>query len=298
MVSELEALAILTHIRHLGPIRIRLLIQRFGSPQAALDVPHTEVAALPHFGLKIAEQWGNWERDSQWKRDLELADKEGVKLIPYHSPHYPKRLLEIPDSPILLYVRGQVTAVDHSIAVVGTREASAYALEMAERLSEELAKEGFCVVSGLARGIDTAAHRGAIRSGRSVAVLGSGLARVYPQENRKLARLLEQKGAVISEFPMETDPDRKNFPQRNRIVAGMTQGTLFIEGPEESGARQTVKKAFSYRRKVFALRGRGQERECQGNDRLIRGNQAILIENAQDLIRHLECGACIPKPNF
>lgn len=288
MLSELDALVVLTHIRYLGPVRIHRLIQHFGSAQAALNAPVAEMMALPDFGVKIAEQWGQWRSDRRWKRDLELVEKEGVTLIPYNSPSYPKRLLEISDHPVLLYVQGQIKVIDQpSIAVVGTRTASLYGLEMADRLSQELAGAGFVVVSGLARGIDTAAHRGALRSGESVAVLGSGLSHIYPQENRELAHRLMEQGALISEFPMTTPPDRQNFPRRNRIVAAMTLGTVLVEAPLKSGAMMTVEKALSYRRKVFAI---GKE-EFKGNDDLLKRGSAQLIENGQEVIAHFGISA-------
>lgn len=163
---------------------------------------------------------------------------------------------------------------------MGARLASRDGLKVAESLSAELAAAGLCVVSGLARGIDTAAHRGALRNGRSIAVLGSGLAEIYPRENKELAQSLAENGALISEFPMKTGPDKPHFPLRNRIVAGLTLGTLLVEGLLKSGAMITIRKALSYQRQVFALSGDLNE----GIRQLLASGQAQLIKNAQEII--------------
>lgn len=289
MLSELEALVILTSIAHLGSVRIRLLLDFFGSARATLQAKAAEIEVLPGFGKKVAQEWNRWRSDDSWKWNLELVQKHGVELIPYTSGRYPKRLLEIPDYPVLLYVKGSLLPEDQqSIAVVGTRHASIYGNEMAEKISKDLAGSGFTVVSGLARGIDTAAHMGALRKGRTIAVIGSGLADIYPQENVPLARAIVERGALISEFPMATPPDRQNFPQRNRIVAAMTLGTLLIEAPSRSGAMITMDKALTYERKLFALPGRADTDSFKGNHQLIKAGQAQLIENAQDVIAHFQ----------
>jgi DNA processing protein len=175
------------------------------------------------------------------------------------------------------------------LAIVGTRQASVYGQEMAHRLSRELAQAGFTIVSGLARGIDTAAHRGALEKGRTLAVLGSGLACIYPTENIALAGAIRQQGALISEFAMATPPDRQNFPQRNRIVSGMTLGTILIEAPQQSGAMLTVERALNQGRPVFALPGRVDQDSFRGNHALIKERKAELIENVEDILKNFEC---------
>lgn len=288
-LTERDALVILTSIPYLGSIKIRILIHHFGSALAALHADPEMIAELPDFGPKIMQGWNRWRSDKSWRQNLELAERYEAEIIPYTSEHYPKRLLEIPDHPVLLYVKGKITAADQrSIAVVGTRQASIYGNEMAEKMSYDLAAAGFTVVSGLARGIDTAAHYGALRSGRTIAVIGSGLADIYPQENVQLAKAIADKGALISEFPMATPPDRQNFPQRNRIVSGMTLGTLLIEAPQKSGAMITMDRAAMYKRKLFALPGRADSEGFRGNHYLIKNGQAQLVENAQDVINSFD----------
>jgi DNA processing protein len=284
-LNELEALAILSQLPHLGSVKIRALVEHFGSAQKTLDADAAEIEALPGFGPKIISHWKSWEKDGSWQEDLELAERHRIQLIPFRSPNYPQRLLDLHDAPILLYVKGEIKAQDQqSIAVVGTRNASRYGLEMAEKIASGLTLRGFTVISGLARGIDTAAHMHALPHGRTLAVIGSGLLDVYPRENLKLAEQISQKGALISEFRMRTPPDRQNFPQRNRIVSGMTLGTVLIEAPVESGAMITMQKAFSQGRKLFALPGRADSESFQGNHRLIKSGEAQLVENAEDVV--------------
>lgn len=285
MISELEALIILTRVPQLGSIKIRLLIEHFGSALNALSASPADIACLPDFGPRIANSWGSWKSNQEWRLDIEMADKYNVDVIPYTSSKYPKRLLEIHDHPILLYIQGQLLPSDQrSIAIVGTRNASIYGREMAEKFARDLSSAGFTIISGLARGIDTHAHAGALKTGRTIAVIGSGLANIYPQENKQLAQEIIKNGALISEFPMTTPPDRQNFPQRNRIVSGMTLATLLIEAPMKSGAMITVEKAISQKRTIFALPGRVDTEDFRGNHFLIRNGMAKLVENAQDVI--------------
>lgn len=287
-MNELEAFAVLTSIPNLGAIKIRLLIEHFGSALEALKVSNTDLNALPGFS-RVITSWQNWKKDKVWKQDLELVDKYKIQLIPYTHPNFPKALLEIPDHPALLYVQGTLKPQDqHSLAIVGTRHASIYGNEMAESISKQLAANGFTIVSGLARGIDTSAHKGALERGRTLAVIGSGLANLYPPENQSLANSIAQNGALISEFPMMTSPDRQNFPQRNRIVSGMTKGTILIEAPIKSGAMITMDRALQQKKKLFALPGRADCDNFRGNHKLIKNGQALLIENGQDVASHFQ----------
>lgn len=286
---ELDALLILTHIPHLGAMKIRGLMRHFGSASAILDASASEIAQCPELGPKLIQEWGQRHKHISWKRDKQLAEEQGVELIPYTSPRFPKWLLETHDHPVILYLKGSILPADaRSLAVVGTRQPSIYGKTLAEQIAQDLAGSGFTVVSGLARGIDTAAHIGAMRTGRTLAVIGSGLANVYPRENQALGDTISSQGAMISEFPMTTPPDRQNFPQRNRIVAGMTLGTLLIEGAVESGAMITIKRALEYKRKCFALPGRADLEGFRGNHQLIKRGEAALIENAMDLLHHFD----------
>lgn len=288
-MEELEALVILSSFPYLGPIKIKLLIEHFGSALEALSARPNELSQLPGFGPKVMAAWQQgWGRE-QAEANLALAERLQVQLIPYTSPHYPKRLLEIADHPVLLYVKGEIAKKDQRcLAVIGTRAASIYGQEMAHRLSCELAQAGFTIVSGLARGVDTAAHRGALEAGRTIGVLGSGLACIYPEENRGLAEFICQRGALISEFPMTTPPDRSHFPQRNRIVSALTLGTILIEAPLKSGAMLTMRNALEQGRPLFALPGRADQENFRGNHALIKLRKATLIEGAIDVITHFD----------
>lgn len=295
-MNENEALVALAHIPHLGSIKIRLLLQRFGSAVAALDAEPDEVADLPGFGAKMKTIWKSARTSTAWQSDLALAARLGVEVVPFTSPRYPKRLLEIADHPILLYIKGELKGVDQQgIAVVGTRQPTVYGLEMAEKFAKDFARQGVTVVSGLARGIDTAAHRGVLsEGGRTVAVIGSGLADIYPQENRALSEKIATQGALISEFPMATPPDRQNFPQRNRIVSGMTIGTLLIEAPDKSGAMITMEKGAAQGRPLFAIPGRADSDHFRGNHLLIKRGQARLVENVPDVLNSF--GSLFSRP--
>jgi DNA processing protein len=264
-------------------------MHHYGSAAAALQAPLEEIAAFPGFGPKVLQAWKKGLEEKEWRQNLLLAERLQTQIIPFTSPHYPKRLLEIGDYPLVLYMQGNLLREDQRcLAIVGTRQASLYGQEIAKELSLKLAQAGFTIVSGLARGIDTAAHQGALEKGRTLAVLGSGLASIYPTENTKLAQVIRQQGALISEFAMATPPDRQNFPQRNRIVSGMTLGTILIEAPQQSGAMLTVERALSQGRPVFALPGRVDQDSFKGNHALIKERKAELIENIQDILKHFD----------
>lgn len=288
-MNELEALVLLTTIPYLGSVKIRLLIQSYGTAAEALKADRQSLSTLPGFGPKILKSWEECLKNESWRNNLKLAGEHEAYLVPYTDPRYPKRLLEIVDYPLILYVRGVLTKEDQRcLAIVGTRQATIYGLEMARQLSRELAQAGFTIVSGLARGVDTAAHLGALESplGRTISVIGSGLCQIYPKENIPLAEKMSERGAVISEFPMMTAPDRRLFPQRNRLVSGMTMGTILIEAPQSSGAMITVEKALEQGRPVFALPGRVDQETFHGNHALIKTNKAGLIENSGDVLTY------------
>jgi DNA processing protein len=297
-LEELEALLILTGMPYLGSIKIRLLIQRFGSALKALQTPPQELGHLPGFGPKILDSWNGYLKNQAWKKNLELIDQLHAQVITYLDPLYPKRLLELTDFPIILYVNGNYSKQDQQrcLAVVGTRHASLYGSEMARQISRELAHAGFTIISGLARGIDTAAHLGALEAGRTLAIMGSGLAHIYPAENKILAQSISRQGAILSEFSMCTPPDRTHFPQRNRIVSGMSMGTILIEAPQKSGAMLTANKAIVQGRPVFVLPGRADIENFRGNHQLIKSHKVHLIENSQDVIHFFD--ELIPKTNF
>jgi len=282
-LTELDALVVLNNTSFLGSIKIRLLINKFGSALHALEASQNEIKAMPGFGEKLAYSVSNWRSNENWKKDLENIHLQNVQLVSFADPRYPKKLLEIPDFPILLYVKGNILPQDsQSVAIVGTRNPSIYGADMARKISHDLSQMGFTIVSGLARGVDTAAHSGAIIVGRTLAVIGSGLSNIYPRENIGLCEQIAGNGAVMSEYPMLTSPDRQNFPHRNRIVSGLSLGCLLIEAPQKSGAMITMRKAYSHKRKLFVLPGRVDTESFRGNHMLIKEG-ARLIEGAKDI---------------
>jgi len=262
---------------------------------------HASLSALltvPSLGQQTATAIRTHRDDAFAEDQLRLADRHGVRIVTCRSEEYPARLRHIYDPPPLLYVRGRLTDADeHAVAIVGTRRATAYGRLMAERLGAALSDHGLTVVSGLARGIDTAAHRGAIgHQGRTVAVLGSGLDKPYPPENRGLMDEIVDTGAVISEQPLGTGPDAVNFPQRNRIISGMSLGVIVIEAGEDSGALITAQYALDQDREVFAVPGPITSTASEGTNRLIKRGTAKLIQSVDDVIEELapQLGLSLP----
>ena len=261
-MNEIEALLILNHVPGMGPVRVRKLIEQMGSMRAAAE---------------------RWEKETAWRRDLECAEKEGVTLIPFTDARYPAALLQLADFPTLLYVKGELPE-GKALGIVGTRQCTHYGRDMAENIAEEIAAAGVTVVSGLARGIDTAAHMGALKSGRTVAFIGSGLADLYPKENAQLAEQIAKRGAVVSELPMRTPPDRHHFPRRNRLISALSHGVLLVEGPLKSGGMITMQMAESQGKICFALPGRADIDSFRGNHSLIKEQKARLVENGQEML--------------
>jgi len=221
--------------------------------------------------------------------ELEAIEKLGVNIITVDDEQYPENLKHIYDPPKVLYVKGGFKPEDcFNIAIVGTRRASLYGQQNAERFAAELAERGFTITSGLARGIDTLAHKGAIkRGGRTIAVLGCGIDIAYPPENKKLMEEIEKKGAIISEFPIGTPPLKYNFPIRNRIISGLSMGVLVIEAPEKSGALITVSYALEQGREVFSLPGRIDTPTSKGTLGLIKDG-AKLVQTIDDILEELQ----------
>ncbi len=212
-----------------------------------------------------------------------------IIIITPKGPEYPLNLKDIYDPPAALYVNGTLLPQDEAaVAIVGTRRPTYYGLQASEKLSYELASRGITIVSGMARGIDTAAHKGALKAGgRTIAVLGSGHGNIYPSENKGLYKEIAQHGAVISEFPDDTPPDRRNFPRRNRIISGLSLGVVVVEAPKKSGALITADFALEQGRDVFAMPGKAGSVTSEGTHRLIREG-AKLAENAYDIIEEIE----------
>lgn len=271
-----------------GPTIFRQLLETFGSAETALRADRSALVSTKGVGAVIADKIVSSRSQVDVDRELELVSKAGVTLLSWDSPAYPVGLKNIYDPPAVLYVRGRLEPEDATaIAVVGTRRSSRYGLEQAERFGAALARAGFTVVSGLARGIDSAAHQGALKAGgRTIAVLGCGLSRVFPPENADLCRAVAQKGAVLSEFPMLAEPLAENFPRRNRIISGLSLGVLVIEGPLRSGAMITARMAMEQGREVFALPGRVDNAASRGTNQLIKDG-ACLVTSLEDILDEL-----------
>lgn len=234
-----EAAITLNLIPGLGPVRVTRLMRVFASPELILEAPASMMAEIPGIGQQLARLISSWRSIVNPYRELELADKAGAAVTTVFDAAYPAALRDLPDAPIVLYSRGAWTQTDseRSIAVVGSRMATHYGRLCAKTISHDLAEAGVTVISGLARGVDTEAHLGALDAGgRTIAVIGAGLNRLYPRENKNLARhIAEGHGAVVSEFPMDMPPSRTTFPMRNRIVSGWSRATLVVEASGRSG---------------------------------------------------------------
>ncbi len=288
MLSPRDALVTLNLIPGLGSVRIRALLEFFGSAELVLAAPQNMLREVPRVGATLAAAIADWRNCTQLEEELRLAEQWGVRLITLTDADYPAVLRRMDDPPIVLYVRGEWRPEDgeRGVSLVGSRLASPRGLTLARRFARELADSGSTIISGLARGIDTAGHWGALDAGgRTIAVLGSGMAQLFPRENEELARrICDGHGAVVSEFPMSMRPSRTSFPQRNRIVAAWSQATLVVEAPHRSGALHTARlSAEHYGNSVFALPGDVDNELAAGCNALIRDG-AILCTSPQDLL--------------
>lgn len=298
-LSETQAALILNALSGVGPALVRRLTDSLGCPLAeVLDVPAGTLAKISGIGKTLAEKIAAHEREFSLAREEEKMLRSGFEFIPFFDARYPAMLKEIPDAPIGIYVFGNVESLQtrRTISVVGTRKASLYGTSMSRKIAKELAFSRWTVVSGLARGIDTAAHLGALDgNGATVAVLGCGLDIIYPPENLELYRkIAETGGAVISEFKLGRVADRRTFPQRNRIIAGLSAGMLVVESDEKGGSMLSAGFAADYGRTVFALPGRVDQINSRGCHKLIREG-ATLITSAGDILEEMESVASQPS---
>jgi DNA processing protein len=272
----------------LGPTRIKKLIEHFGTAERVFQASLTELEAM---GMRAVSA-----QSIATGKSLELAQQECVKaveararIISLSDPEYPSRLKEIYDPPVILFVKGNVEVLAQpGIAMVGTRHPTPYGSGMAERLSTDLAARGLVIISGLARGVDTASHRGAVAAkGKTVAVLGTGIDVMYPRENSRLAeQIVALGGALISEFPVGTSPTPQNFPIRNRIISGMSAGVLVVEAAEYSGTRITSRCALEQNRDVYAVPGNVTNKNSWGPNTLIKQG-AKLVATWEDVWEEL-----------
>jgi DNA processing protein len=272
----------------LGPRMAGKLLRDFGSPEAIFNA---SLSALESKRLPAAVAQAIHTRQSLSAASKELAQVQavGCQLVTWDEPNYPQRLREIYDPPPLLYVRGNVELLGrHAISVVGSRRPTPYGNQMAQRLAKDLAKCGLVIASGLARGIDSCAHKGALSSetGATIGVLGCGIDVVYPKENKKIFEEITRRGAIITEFPMGTFPAPQNFPIRNRIIAGMSLGVLVVEGAQYSGSLITARLAMEFGREVYGVPGNATQPSSFGPNQLIKQG-AKLVTSWEDVIEEL-----------
>ena len=283
-----------------GPRAATKLLERFGSADAVFHARRTELESL-RIKPETIESIISREMHDKAETELERLKQLGGDVLILDDGSYPAMLREIADPPITLYVRGdwQACLDQPCVAVIGSRMCSTYGENASEMLARDLASRGICIVSGLARGIDTAAHRGAIRGGgRTIAVLGTGIDNVYPKENARLvAEILESGGAVVSQFPLGTPPLKDNFPYRNRIISGLSLGVLIVEASERSGSLITARLAMEQNREVMAVPGNITSRNSFGTNSLIKSG-AKLVQQWQDVVAELpsEISAAILPP--
>jgi DNA processing protein len=278
----------LSLIPGVGPRTRQVLLERFGSAQAVLSAAPSELRGVSGVGPKLTGKIMAAGEQIDVEAEIALCQAHGITILTEADEQYPRLLREIPDPPGVLFVRGKLEPGDGlAIAIVGTRHATQYGLRQAERLAGCLAQAGLTIVSGLARGIDAAAHRGALSAGgRTVAVLASGVLNVYPPEHEKLAEQVAAQGAVLSEAPSRAVPLSGAFPQRNRIISGLSLGAVIVEAGDRSGALITARHAMEQGREVFAVPGRVDGRTARGCHRLIRDG-AKLVETADDVLEEL-----------
>jgi DNA processing protein len=284
-----EALVALNMIDHVGPIRARQLLEHFGDASAVLGASRHQLLHVKGIGEETAESIATWEKNVDLNGELKRIADFGCRIVSQADPEYPELLRQIYDPPFVLYVKGTLTSKDkNSVAIVGSRMTTHYGIESARRLAYQLAYLGVTIVSGGARGIDTAAHQGALTGkGRTVVVLGTGINLVFPPENIELFERIAANGAIITQFPFNRPADKQTFPIRNRIVAGMTLGTLVVEANLTSGALITANFAIEYGRQVFAVPGQINSPRSKGCHDLIKKG-AKLCESAEDILSEFE----------
>jgi DNA processing protein len=280
----------LSSVPRIGPQKIRNLIAHFHSPAEVLRASPRELIRVPGIEKKLASNIVHNKGAARFADEqLKRVNRIGARIITIWDAEYPELLKKTYDPPAFLFVLGKFNPGDkHSLAIVGTRTPSSYGQLITELISRELAHLGITIISGLARGIDTLAHSAALKAkGRTIAVIGSGLDVPYPPENRNLLEAIANQGAVISEFPMGAKPDATNFPRRNRIISGLSLGTIVVESAEDGGAMITASTALDQNREVFAIPGNITEKRSTGPNKLIREGRAKLTQRIDDVLEEL-----------
>jgi DNA processing protein len=302
-LSEIQAFLVLNALPHVGPITVNRLLTELGDdPRAVFTTAPDRLARVKGVGPAILDSLARWREHFDLPREEERMARAGVDFITMRDPAYPALLREIPDPPLGLYRKGSYAGDRPALAIVGSRRTTLYGQAVAKKLGTELARAGFCVVSGLARGIDTAAHEGALAGeGVTAAVLGQGIDIVYPPENLDLYRRLAETGAIYSEFPFGRRADRQSFAMRNRLVAGMALGVVVVESDVSGGSMITARFAGEQGRLIFAVPGRIDQASSAGCHQLIRDG-ATLLTSVDDILNELSYlgglrpAAIPPKP--
>lgn len=288
---DIHDLLRLSSVPRLGPRRIRALISHFKDPGEVFKASPRELVRVQSITKEIATSIVHLEDGEAFADEqLRMLDRIKGRVITLWDKDYPELLKKIYDAPPFIFTLGEFEESDrYSVAVVGTRQPTSYGQIVAENLSRDLASLGITTVSGLARGIDTIVHSSTLQSnGRTVAVLGSGLDVPYPRENLKLLQRISEKGVVVSEFPMGAQPDAQNFPRRNRIISGLSLGTVVVESPENGGAMITASTALDQNREVFAVPGSILEKRSVGTNKLIQDSRAKLVMTVDDILEELK----------
>lgn len=287
--DELADLVCLNQVPGVGPLTFRSLRERFGSAARILAASAHQLREVPGIGPKLADRIGQARRNYPPQDEIARCRDLGVSLLPSFAHDYPARLAEIPDPPALLYLKGALTPEDRlAVAIVGSRHCSPYGQRITEKLAASLARTGLTIVSGLARGIDSVAHRAALEvEGRTIAVLANGLGGIYPPEHRDLASEVARSGAILSESPLGQEPLPGLFPQRNRIISGLSLGVVVIEATPRSGSLSTARHALEQGREVFAVPGPVDSLASRGCHQLIKDG-AKLVETVDDILEELK----------
>lgn len=294
--EQLAILRLLMNIEGIGSFRIRQLYSHFRSFENILSAGFDSLTRVQSINQILAKKIASATAADlrsyipEVKNEIEKLERTGSRMLTYWDEDYPGKLRNIYDPPLFLYVKGSLEEYDLTgIAVVGTRTPTQYGKNQAERFSESLARSGITIISGMARGIDSIAHRTALKYGsRTVAVTGSGLDVIYPPENRDLFNEIAKHGAVITEYELGTSPDAANFPKRNRIIAGLASGVLVVESAQTGGALQTASYAFDCNTDVFAIPGNVGSLKSEGTNSLIKKNMAKLVTSAEDILQEME----------
>lgn len=287
--ADVRALLTLHLVPGIGPRLTAALLERFGSAEGVLRARPDELCQVSHIGEQLAGRIRDALHRADVQTELDCMAKHDVRLIVLGTADYPAVLAKIPDPPHLLYAAGSIEARDaKAVALVGSRQCTAYGRKVAERLAGDLVRAGYTVVSGLARGIDGMAHRGALKSGgRTLAVLAGGLSRIYPPEHKELADEVKAAGALLSESAMTMEPMAGMFPARNRIISGLSRAVVIIEAAEKSGALITASHAAEQGRPVFAIPGQTDSLASAGTNALIRKG-AVLVRGVDDVLEELD----------